>query len=208
MSRNHKFFIASSVLTAAVMVLIWRASANNLGKVGLTAPSHLPNDVSFYPQSPTGPGMFRTPAQPLQLFSKQREPGNYDAGYPQGDESGFGRQLYDLALEQERKPSIDPADDLIEQFDLLIDDLLGGDFPQERRAAIHSSARILYGEKFEAERAFAAGLLTREEVQAAVAQSLDADAKRLELILSADEYERLFGFPKGIRPSQVLGLSN
>lgn len=198
---NKKYLFVVSVLLPLIVVVIvalWRSTRTpNEGNGPYFQPSVVEEKHQF-PQKSANRTSRSSPALPAQDPTVLLEDPEEDRLFSES------RMLYELAEQQQQNPSNDPIDDLIEQFDLIIDMALGSDFPTEKRTQIFASKRQMH----EAIEIFDAALdreeITFETYWEETASLLDQHHLRVGEVLTDAEYEALYEIPKSESPSAIL----
>jgi len=100
--------------------------------------------------------------------------------------------MYELLHQQQNQPSGDPKLDILQQFDLIIDQKLGKDFPLSKRTKIAQIQFKLLADKESLVIKQSADSLSHDQLLQAQRVLVDQAGKDMAQILTHDEYEILF----------------
>jgi len=108
----------------------------------------------------------------------------------------YAPKIQALLNEQMTNPTGDDTEELVAQFEFAIDYALGADFPEERREEIRNRQREAHKRGKALDTRMEMGLISKEEHEEQEAQNHEKDLRELAEVLSDEEFETMFGYPK------------
>ena len=140
-----------------------------------------------------------------ELEYRHSDDPSFDPGMLSGVASGYTSDFRDefyapkiqaLLKEQMINPTGDDTEELVAQFELVIDYTLGADFSQEKREQIRTGQREAHKRGKALDAKFERGLITEDEYEEQESQNHERDLRELAEVLSNEEFETMFGYPK------------
>ncbi len=108
----------------------------------------------------------------------------------------YAPKIQAVLNEQMTNPTGDDTEELVAQFEFVIDHTLGIDFSQEKREQIKNRQREAHKRGKALDAKFERGLITEEEYEEEESQNHERDLRELAEVLSDEEFETMFGYPK------------
>ena len=108
----------------------------------------------------------------------------------------YAPKIQAILNDQLNNPTGDDTEELVAQFEFVIDYTLGADFPEERRKKIRDGQRKSHKNGKALDAKLEIGLITIEEYDKQESQNHEKDMKELAKILSDEEFEAMLGYPK------------
>lgn len=120
----------------------------------------------------------------------------------------YSRKDYATVEEQSINPSEDVVNDLVIQFENVIDYSLGIDFPEDRRAGIRSAQKEMLHKKSVLDNLSEQGLITEQDYTAQLSKQYEESLKKVAEATTDQEFESLYGFKKSDIANSFIELIN